>query len=91
MRENFSDDVVVDDGVEHDGAYGIGAGRVACQSADEDLLGASINWLDDNNHNERFLSEVEIERSGTDSALVWGAFDGGGQAKFNAVATCLEI
>jgi hypothetical protein len=38
-----------------------------CRAAEDDLLSVSIVWIDDNNHNERFLSEVDIERSGADS------------------------
>ena len=41
-----------------------------------------------------FASEVKIERSGTDSATVHAAFDGGGgagnPARYQAFATCLQ-
>jgi hypothetical protein len=67
---------------------------VACGDS-EDLLSASIDWTDANGHNERFLSDVEIDRVTTaDAAVVRGAFDGGGgtanPARFVAVATCLQ-
>jgi hypothetical protein len=46
--------------------------------ADEDLLSVSLDWTDTNGHAARMLSDVEIDRSGTDSAVVPGVFDGGG-------------
>lgn len=63
----------------------------------EDLLSVSIEWIDTNAHSERMLADVEIDRSTAappiDSALVRGAFDGGGgsanPARFVAHATCL--
>jgi hypothetical protein len=58
----------------------------------------SIDWTDTNNHAERFLADVEIDRGVTasepDAAVVRGAFDGGGgsanPARFVAHATCLQ-
>ena len=98
VHEHDSDEVVVEDGTAHDGAYGIGSVRVACLFDDEDLLNVSIDWIDTNEHAERMLADVEIDRGVTaseaDSALVRGAFDGGGgstnPARFIAHATCLQ-
>ena len=88
-------EVEVEDGTAHDGAYGVANARVACGGSDDDLLSVSIDWTDANGHNERFLSDVEIDRVTTaDAAVVRGAFDGGGgtadPARFVAVATCLR-
>ncbi len=71
---------------------------MACLFDDEDLLNVSIDWIDTNEHSERMLADVEIDRAVTaseaDSAIVRGAFDGGGgaanPAKFIAHATCLQ-
>ena len=67
---------------------------VACLFASEDLLSVTIDWTDTNDHFERVLSEVKIERSGPDSATVQAAFDGGGgagnPAGYQAFATCLR-
>jgi hypothetical protein len=98
VHEHESDEVIVEDGTAHDGAYGIGSVRVACLFDDEDLLSVSIDWTDTNNHAERFLADVEIDRGVTaseaDAAVVRGAFDGGGgsanPARFVAHATCLQ-
>ena len=98
VHEHDSDEVVVEDGTAHDGAYGIGSVRVACLFDDEDLLNVSIDWIDTNEHAERMLADVEIDRgviaSEADSAIVRGAFDGGGgsanPARFIAHATCLQ-
>jgi hypothetical protein len=98
VHEHESEEVVVEDGVAHDGAYGIGGVRVECLFEDEDLLSVSIDWTDTNDHSERFLADVEIDRSFTaseeDGAVVRGAFDGGGgelnPARFVAHATCLQ-
>ena len=98
VHEHESEEVTVEDGTAHDGAYGIGAVRVACLFEDEDLLSVSIDWIDTNEHAERMLADVEIDRgvhaSEADAAIVRGAFDGGGgsanPAKFIAYATCLQ-
>ena len=98
VHEHDSDEVIVEDGTAHDGAYGIGSVRVACLFDDEDLLTVSIDWIDTNNHAERMLADVEIDRGVTaseaDAAVVRGAFDGGGgaanPARFVAHATCLQ-
>ena len=98
VHEHESEEVSVEDGTAHDGAYGIGSVRVACLFDDEDLLSVSIDWIDTNDHSERMLADVEIDRGVTasenDSAVVRGAFDGGGgaanPARFIAHATCLQ-
>ncbi len=98
VHEHESDEVIVEDGTAHDGAYGIASVRVACLFADEDLLNVSIDWIDTNDHAERMLADVEIDRGATaseaDAAVVRGAFDGGGgaanPARFIAHATCLQ-
>jgi hypothetical protein len=98
VHEHESEEVSVVDGTAHDGAYGIGSVRVACLFDDEDLLSVSIDWIDNNEHAETVLADVEIDRgvraSEADAAIVRGAFDGGGgagnPAKFIAHATCLQ-
>ena len=98
VHEHESEPVIVEDGTAHDGAYGIGSVRVACLFDSEDLLDVSIDWIDTNDHAERFLADVEIDRgviaSEADAAVVRGAFDGGGgsanPARFVAHATCLQ-
>ena len=98
VHEHDSEEAIVEDGTAHDGAYGIGSVRVACLFDDEDLLSVSIDWIDTNQHSERMLADVEIDRgviaSEADAAVVSGAFDGGGgaanPAKFIAHATCLQ-
>ncbi len=98
VHEHESEEVIVEDGTAHDGAYGIGSVRVACLFDDEDLLSVSIDWIDTNDHSERMLADVEIDRGVTaseaDAAVVRGAFDGGGgsanPARFIAHATCLQ-
>ena len=98
VHEHESEPVIVEDGTAHDGAYGIGSVRVACLFDSEDLLNVSIDWIDTNDHAERFLADVEIDRgviaSEADAAVVRGAFDGGGgsanPARFVAHATCLQ-
>ena len=86
----------ISDDTAHDGVYAIGAATVSC-GANEDLLSVSIDWGDggaDVGHGEKMLANVPvIDRVGTDSATVEGAFDGGGgendPASFEAVATCI--
>ena len=82
VHEHESEEVIVEDGTAHDGAYGIGTVRVACLFDDEDLLSVSIDWIDTNSHAERMLADVEIDRSvhasDPDAVVVSGAFDGGG-------------
>jgi len=98
VHEHESEEVIVEDGTAHDGAYGIASVRVACLFDDEDLLNVSIDWIDTNDHAERMLADVEIDRGATsseaDAAVVRGAFDGGGgaanPARFIAHATCLQ-
>jgi hypothetical protein len=98
VHEHDSEEVIVEDGTAHDGAYGIASVRVACLFDDEDLLNVSIDWIDTNDHAERMLADVEIDRgtldSEADAAVVRGAFDGGGgsanPARFIAHATCLQ-
>ena len=98
VHEHESEEVIVEDGTAHDGAYGIGTVRVACLFDDEDLLSVSIDWIDTNTHAERMLADVEIDRSvrasDPDAVVVSGAFDGGGgsanPARFVAHATCLQ-
>ena len=98
VHEHESEEVIVEDGAAHDGAYGIGSVRVACLFDSEDLLSVSIEWIDTNEHAERMLADVEIDRgviaSEADAAVVSGAFDGGGgsanPARFIAHATCLQ-
>jgi hypothetical protein len=87
--------VFFSDETAHDGIWAIGTGTVAC-GANEDLLSASIDWGNggaDVGHGEKALANVVIERVGTDSATVSGAFDGGGGedelASFEPVATCI--
>jgi hypothetical protein len=98
VHEHESEEVIVEDGTAHDGAYGIGSVRVACLFDDEDLLSVSIDWIDTNDHSERMLADVEVDRGNTaseaDAAVVRGGFDGGGgssnPARFIAHATCLQ-
>ena len=98
VHEHESVEVIVEDGTAHDGAYGARSVRVECLFDDEDLLGVTIDWTDTNNHAERFMSDVEIDRgtrdSEADGVVVQGAFDGGGgaanPARFVAHATCLQ-
>ena len=98
VHEHESEEVIVEDGTAHDGAYGIGSVRVACLFESEDLLSVSIDWIDSNDHSERMLADVEIDRGFTaaeaDAAILRGAFDGGGgsanPARFIAYATCLQ-
>jgi hypothetical protein len=98
VHEHESEEVIVEDGTAHDGAYGIGSVRVACLFDDEDLLSVSIDWIDTNDHAETMLADVEIDRalraSEADAVVVRGAFDGGGgsanPARFVAHATCLQ-
>ena len=98
VHEHESEEAIVEDGAAHDGAYGIGSVRVACLFDDEDLLSVSIDWIDTNDHSERMLADVEIDRGvdsrDADAAVVRGAFDGGGgsanPARFIAHATCLQ-
>ena len=85
----------LEDDVAHDGLYALGSRIVMCEP-DEDLLSASIDWGDggaDVGHAEKMLANVVIDRAGTDSATVQGAFDGGGGpdelASYDAVATCI--
>jgi hypothetical protein len=94
VHEHDSVEQIVEDGTAHDGAYGIGTVVASCLFDSEDLLSVSIDWTDTNDHSERMLADVAIERSGIDSAVVQGAFDGGGgaanPAAFKANATCLQ-
>ena len=90
------DGVFVTDETAHDGVYGIASGTVEC-APNEDLLSVTIDWGTagaDATHAEKMLANVPtIERDGTDSATVEGAFDGGGgdelPGSFDAVATCM--
>ena len=90
------DGVFVIDETAHDGVYGIESGTVQC-GPNEDLLSVTIDWGTaggDAGHAEKMLANVPtIERDGTDSATVQGAFDGGGSdeepGSFDAVATCM--
>jgi hypothetical protein len=82
----------VHDGVAHDGAYAKETTTVSCPFT-EKLVSVSIDWIDDNSHNETGLGNVpEIDRSGDDTATVSAIYDGGGGADdpavFQAVATC---
>jgi hypothetical protein len=83
----------VEDGIAHDGAYGKGTATATCPPGEE-LLDASLDWTDDEDHNETAIAEIVIERSGDDSATVSGIFDGGGgpgaEAAFQAYATCIR-
>lgn len=94
VHEHESEEQTITDGTAHDDAYAIDTVTVSCLFASEDLLSVSIDWTDTNDHSERVLSEVKIERSGTDSATVQAAFDGGGgagnPARYQAFATCLQ-
>ena len=65
---------------------------MSCPSS-EKLLTVSLDWIDNNNHNETIVARgPTIDRSGDDSATIAGAFDGGGgaanPAAFQVVATC---
>jgi hypothetical protein len=92
LHEHRSGLVEVVDGNAHNGVYESNTGTVTC-GAGEQLLDASIDWIDDQGHEETALREIEIERAGDDSAEVTGIFDGGGAfqdpATFQAVATCI--
>ena len=83
----------VEDGVAHDGAFGVAAGTAFCPST-EKMVSASVDWTQTNGHNETFVANApEFDRSGDDTATVIGAYDGGGgtsdPAIFITVATCL--
>ena len=95
ITEHRAAEFITDD-TAHDGVYAIGAATVSCDP-DEDLLSVSIDWGTggaDVGHGEKMLANVPvIDRVGTDSATVEGAFDGGGgddePGSFEAVATCI--
>jgi len=82
----------IEDATAHDGAWQDNTGSVSCPSS-EKLLTVSLDWIDNNNHNETIIARgPTIDRSGDDTAIVTGAFDGGGgaanPAAFQVVATC---
>jgi hypothetical protein len=82
----------IEDATAHDGAWQDNTGSVSCPST-EKLLTVSLDWIDNNNHNETIVARgPTIDRSGDDSATIVGAFDGGGgaanPAAFQVVATC---
>jgi hypothetical protein len=78
----------------HDGAYGFATATATC-GAGEELLSVSVDWIDDNGHNETVFGGLlnPIDRVDPMSATVQVAFDGGGgaanPATFQAVATCI--
>jgi hypothetical protein len=76
----------------HNGQWESDTGTVSC-SAGEQMLGATIEWVDDQAHAETALKTIDYSRGSTDSATVTGIFDGGGgfnnPATFRAVATCI--
>ncbi len=85
--------VDVVDGNAHNGVWESTEVTVSCTSG-EQMLGASIEWVDDQGHEETALRDIDYSRgSSIDSATVTGIFDGGGGfndfATFRAVATCI--
>ena len=97
VHEHESEEVVVEDGTAHDGAYGIASVRVACLFDDEDLLSVSIDWIDTNDTPSgcwRTLRSTAASGLAGRLGGVRGAFDGGGgsanPARFIAHATCLQ-
>ena len=76
----------------HNGQWESDTGTVSC-GANEQMLSASIEWIDDQDHAETALKSIDFNRGSTDSAQVTGIFDGGGgfnnPATFRAVATCI--
>ena len=81
------------DGNAHNGVWESTDVTVSCTSG-EQMLGASIEWVDDQGHEEVALSDINYSRGNSiDSATVTGIFDGGGgfnnPATFRAVATCI--
>ena len=95
IHEHESAAVDVIDDIARDAIYGHRAQTVSCDP-NEDLLSASVEWLP-NDLDERALSEIEIDRTGTDEATVEVISDVGGRvdenelARFRAVATCLAF
>ena len=82
----------IEDATAHDGAWQDNTGSVSCPS-NEKLLTVSLDWIDNNNHNETIVARgPTIDRTGDDFATIVGAFDGGGgaanPAAFQVVATC---
>ena len=81
------------DGNAHDGEWVKSSGIVNCGEG-EQMLGASIEWVDDQGHEETALRDIHyLRRDLIDSATVAGIFDGGGggnnPASFRPVATCI--
>jgi hypothetical protein len=91
VHENWVAGTVYDNTNEHDGAWGQGSATVSC-GAGEQLLGASLEWIDTVGHHEATLKEIRIERAGNDSATVVAIHDAGDvYASFRAVATCIGV
>lgn len=93
IHEHVSAVTNVTDATAHDGAYGFATTNVSC-GVGEDLLSVSIDWIDDNGHNETVFGGVNsISRAEPDTANVRASYDGGGgaadPAQFQAVATCI--
>ena len=78
----------------HDGSWGFNTATVSC-GLGEDLLSVSVDWTDDNGHNETAFGGVNTINRAVDpeTASVRTGFDGGGAAadpaQFQAVATCI--
>ena len=93
IHEHQSGLIDVIDNNAHNGVWESSEVTVSCTSG-EQMLGASIEWVDDQRHAETALKDIDYSRgSSIDSATVTGIFDGGGGfnvfATFRAVATCI--
>jgi hypothetical protein len=92
IHEHFSGVTDITDTTAHDGAYGFAQTTVSCGFG-EDLLSVSIDWIDDNLHNETVFGGVDdISRfTNPQTATARVGFDGGGgaadPAQFQVVAT----
>jgi hypothetical protein len=94
VHEHFSAVTDVQDTTAHDGAYGFNTQTVSC-GLGEDLLSVSIDWTNDQGHNETVFGGVNTINRAVDpeTATARVAFDGGGGAaapgQFQVVATCI--
>jgi hypothetical protein len=91
VHEHFGSQATVTDTTAHDGSYAIGQASVAC-GVGEQLLGAEVNWVGVQPHNERNLSQITINRTADpQEATVEVSYDGGDTvATYQPVATCLN-
>ena len=92
IHEHQSGLIDVIDNNAHNGTWGSDTGTVSC-GAGEQMLGASLESIDDQQHAETALKSIDYSRGATDSATVTGIYDGGGgvnfPATFRAIATCI--